>query len=217
MEYGLTMPVVPKIEMPPTIPSRAFKVCLVISWPCGTEMVTSKPTSSSNDAPTARTLASILRRGTGLMAGPPTARPSPGMVTVPTPKPPHKTTFPGCVGSRRTSAVKWALSVQSGSSPASLMTMAWAVGRSTRPSMTVNVTRSPLGKRHSTVSGTWPVTRPMTAARAAAAEHAPVVKPVRVPRGALWSIMRRVPAPRPSPGGHGWPPPPEWSRPCDPE
>ena len=40
-EYGTTIPVVPKIESPPTIPSRGFQVFLASSWPLSTESVTS--------------------------------------------------------------------------------------------------------------------------------------------------------------------------------
>ena len=191
MEYGLTIPVVPRIEIPPKMPSRAFRVFFAISTPCGTEIVTRKPTSSSKVPPTNRTLASIFLRGTGLIAGPPTVKPKPCMVTVPTPKPPANSTTPAWSCSKRTSAVRWALSVQSGSSPASLMTMACAIPAATsqRPSSTIKLTTLPFGSKHSTLAGTCPVTNPMVAARAAAAAHAPVVNPVRVPRAALLSIM----------------------------
>jgi hypothetical protein len=40
----------------------------------------------------------MLRRGTGLMAGPPTSRPRPALVTTPTPKPPLSTTSPARCG-----------------------------------------------------------------------------------------------------------------------
>src|SRR5574344_1070302 len=183
------MPVVPRIEMPPTMPRRALSVFLAISTPCGTDKVMASPACSSSAPAAARTLLSMLRRGTGLMAGPPTSSPSPAMVTVPMPKPPRRHTTPGWPGRVHTSAVRWALSVQSGSSPASLMTMAWAVVPSQRPSWTAKRTASPLGSRQSTASGTVPCTRPCTAAAAAAAEHAPVVNPVRVPRRTVFSIM----------------------------
>ena len=38
-ENGCTMPVVPRIEMPPTMPSRGFQVCFASSSPPGTEIV----------------------------------------------------------------------------------------------------------------------------------------------------------------------------------
>ena len=63
--------------MPPTMPSRAFSVFFAISSPPGTGMVTSSPSWSSSSPATARTLSMMLRRGTGLIAGPPTSRPRP--------------------------------------------------------------------------------------------------------------------------------------------
>jgi len=86
----------------------------------------------------------------------------------------------GQVGAQAHSAVRWALSVQSGSSPASLMNHRVGAHAVRVAIVDVKLTSWPLGSRHSTVSGTVPCTSPSTAARAAAAEHAPVVKPVRV-------------------------------------
>ena len=43
VEYGFTIPVVPRIEIPPIRPRRAFSVCLAISSPPGTVSVTSAP------------------------------------------------------------------------------------------------------------------------------------------------------------------------------
>ncbi len=60
------------------------------------------------------------------MAGPPTARPRPGIVTVPTPSPARYTRRPGWCGSKRKSTVRRAPSVQSGSSPANFTTTACA-------------------------------------------------------------------------------------------
>ena len=42
---GSTIPVVPNIEMPPTIPSSGLNVFLAISSPFGTEITTLKPPS----------------------------------------------------------------------------------------------------------------------------------------------------------------------------
>ena len=85
----------------------------------------------------------------------------------------------------QTRAVKCALSVQSGSSPANFSTHACATRSSPTPAIppspTAKRTRWPLGSRLSTSAGTVPCTSPSTQARAAAAEHAPVVKPVRLP------------------------------------
>ena len=38
--YGRTVPCVPRMEMPSTMPRRGLKVCRAISAPCGTLMIT---------------------------------------------------------------------------------------------------------------------------------------------------------------------------------
>ena len=43
VEYGLTMPVVPRMLMPPRMPRRALVVFFAMSCPPGTLMVTSSP------------------------------------------------------------------------------------------------------------------------------------------------------------------------------
>ena len=63
------------------------------SSPSGTEMTTRRPRSRSTAAPT---LSRIICRGTGLIAGPPTSSPRPGLVTTPTPTPPSSSR-PGVV------------------------------------------------------------------------------------------------------------------------
>ena len=60
---GRTMPVVPRIEMPPSSPSRAFVVCFAISSPRGTLIVTTAPRNalgaSSRRAVTLRSVAGV--------------------------------------------------------------------------------------------------------------------------------------------------------------
>src|SRR5437763_1002593 len=70
------------MEMPPRIPRRSLVVLAAMASPSGTENVTrtGRSVTSARAAP-------IIRRGTGLMAGSPTASPSPGLVIVPTPGP----------------------------------------------------------------------------------------------------------------------------------
>ena len=93
------MPVVPRMEIPPRMPSRAFRVFRAMASPPGTEIVTSRPSPAARSAaPAARTLSSMLRRGTGLMAALPTSSPRPGRVTIPTPGPPFSTTAPAAAG-----------------------------------------------------------------------------------------------------------------------
>ena len=210
--------------MPPRMPRRALSVLRAIASPPGTEMVTSSPSPSASSAsPAVLRFSMMLRRGTGLIAGPPTANPSPGLVTMPTPVPP-RTSMPPPPERRLTSAVSRAPWVTSGSSPASLTLTARARSPSVQPSSMAKVTRWPLGSRHSTRPGTCPDTRPRTAAVAAAAALAPVVKPVRAPRrprpaarglGCASSGVTDCPgATRPRRAGHGWPPPPGSSHPC---
>ncbi len=68
--------------MPPTIPRRAFVVFSAIASPPGTANV-----AISGRSVTSPTAARIIARGTGLIAGAPTASPMPGLVIVPTPAP----------------------------------------------------------------------------------------------------------------------------------
>src|SRR5438477_419732 len=159
------MPVVPRIEIPPTIPSRSLVVLVAIAWPPGSE----KRTTSGRSV-TSASAPRIMARGTGLMAGAPTGRPSPGSVMVPTPSP-ARSSCPGESGSAKvTVAVIRAPSVQSGSSPASFTTTA-SNASPDGPGSTGNVTRSPPGRVTSTVTGRRPAPNPMAAALAAAAEH----------------------------------------------
>ena len=80
----MTMPVVPRMEIPPRMPRRGLSVRSAISAPPGTEISTSmsafSPTASWTDA-------AIILRGTGLMAGSPGGMGRPGRVTRPTPSP----------------------------------------------------------------------------------------------------------------------------------
>src|SRR3546814_3899716 len=72
-ENGTTTPVVPRMERPPRMPSRGFQVCRASSSPLSTDtsIVTSpaSPCAAASSATTAR----IICRGTGLIAGSPTA------------------------------------------------------------------------------------------------------------------------------------------------
>ena len=133
-------------------------------------------TTRTPRSPTAScTAAKIISRGTGLMAGPPTARPNPGLVTTPTPTPPSS----AYAGAQLTVAVRCAPWVTSGSSPASLTTTASARSASMSHRSTGNETRCPAGSPTSTLTcGCW-VASAVTAALAAAALQVPVVQPER--------------------------------------
>src|SRR5215211_2742230 len=120
-----------------------------------------------------------MRRGTSFIAGPPTGRPRPGLVTTPTPSPPSNSS-PGS-SLNETRAVRCAPCVTSGSSPASFTTTASAHVSPTSHLSTSKDTRRSLpflGSLTSTVSCGSPVSRAFAAALAAAAAQVPVVQPV---------------------------------------
>src|SRR5215204_2342065 len=151
-----------------------------------------------------------IRRGTSFMAGPPTGSPSPGLVTTPTPSP--RSSPSPCSSRHETRAVRWAPSVTSGSSPASLMTTASAHESPSSHRSTSNSTRrlGPFpGSFTSTRGCGWPLASARAAALAAAAAQVPVVQPVlsfspltfsmlggmegsRRLRGGICSLLRRL-------------------------
>ena len=169
---GLTMPVVPMMESPPSMPRRGLKVRAASSRPPGIEMVIFNPRPV-----TSRTDCWIIRRGAGLIAGSPGASARPGLVTVPTPSPAANRTSPP--SAKATSATMVAWWVMSGSSPASLRIVACAISPSLRHCKTGKRTRGPSGNSISTLSGATPSQSNVAAALAAAAAQAPVVNPVR--------------------------------------
>ncbi len=198
VEYGLTIPQVPRMEMPPMIPRRPLSVFLAISSPPGTEMVTHSPWPASAGPAASVTSATIICRGTGLIAGPPTSNPSPGKVTVPTPSPPASA-MPG-LSCHSTRAWMNAPCVASGSSPASFTTAQLAQPSPVPQRTGVKVAASPIGSAIVMASGATPSTRATVAAFAAAAAHEPVVKPVRRPLrlrggGSTSSSITRHPRP----------------------
>ncbi len=167
---GFTRPEVPRIEMPPTIPSRGLKVRFATSAPCGAEMVTSAPRAPI----TSRSARSIIMRGTGLIAGSPMETLSPGRVTVPTPSPARKLTAPG-TGESFTAALIMMPSVESGSSPASFITPQLPSSYPTTGS--VKILSS--GVVISTLAGQGDPSARSAAAFAAAAAQLPVEYPSR--------------------------------------
>ena len=117
-ENGMTTPVVPNTDKPPTIPSRPFKVRCASSSPPGMDISISTSRDDPRTEATSSISASIIRRGPGLIAGSPTSRTKPSRVTVPTPSPPLKET-PRPARSKRARTTTSAPCVTSGSSPAS--------------------------------------------------------------------------------------------------
>ena len=88
---GSTIPVVPKIEMPPSMPNRGLKVFFASVSPSGAEITTYRPPVYPSRPQTSSTVSWIIRRGTELMAAAPTGWSRPGLVTRPTPCPPSMT------------------------------------------------------------------------------------------------------------------------------
>ena len=119
-EKGLTTPVVPRMEIPPSMPRRGFQVFLAMAAPSGTEISMATSPVPPSAAASSATASCIICRGTGLIAGSPTATGSPGLVTMPTPSPPLKVTPVPAAPLRRVAQII-APCVTSGSSPASLM------------------------------------------------------------------------------------------------
>ena len=160
-----------------------------------------------------------MRRGPALMAVSPTAMPSPGSVTVPTPSPPRMSMrgvslsdgkgTRSCALSSRTSAQMLRPFVMSGSSPASFTTAARATVRGDSEtgvpsSVFMPVSRlvatcrvSPSGRMTGTAGGHPPPasSRLHSAATAAAVAQVPVVSPLRRGKnsGSSRSTARRSP------------------------
>ena len=172
----MTTPVVPRIDRPPTMPSRAFQVRSAILAPPGTEISTTASTPAPSRSATSARLARIMARGAGLIAGSPGSSGRPGRVTTPTPSPALKIT-PVVCGARRTVATMSAPCVTSGSSPASLTMPARAKSAPSSWVARANSGLRPFGSATGTGSGKAPVSSASKAARAAPAAQAPVVHP----------------------------------------
>jgi hypothetical protein len=175
-ENGCTIPVVPRIDSPPTIPSRGFHVLRASASPSGTEISTSTSPDSPWAAASSAITSLIIRRGTGLMAGSPGAIGSPALVTVPTPGPARNVT-PKPAAPRLTVDTISAPCVTSGSSPASLTIPARAQPSPRSSSASGNAGVSPFGRTIDTGSGNSPPSNAAYAAFVAAVAHAPVVHP----------------------------------------
>src|SRR5574342_1389944 len=68
VEYGITIPLVPKIEMPPKIPSLGLSVFDASSLPLGTEIITLRPFFSRRSWATFEMFSIIIFFGVGLIA-----------------------------------------------------------------------------------------------------------------------------------------------------
>ncbi len=167
------------MEIPPSNPSRSFRVFLAISSPRGTVITTLAPPGRPCWPSASRTDSAIILSGVLVMDAFPISIPSPAFVTRATPSAPSTSTAPPSVS--HTSATISAPWVQSGSSPASLITEQTAESPRRSDRSTANVTRWPMGSPISTSRTTCPESSALAAALAAAAAQAPVVNPVRIP------------------------------------
>src|SRR5271169_845564 len=91
-EYGTTIPVVPRIDSPPTMPSRGLSVLRATASPPGIEISTSMSVALPRDEAASATASRIILRGAGLIAGSPGGIGRPARLTVPTPGPAQKAT-----------------------------------------------------------------------------------------------------------------------------
>ena len=171
---GSTIPVVPRIEIPPSIPNRGLNVFLAISSPPGTDISTSIPRFAPYFSKIRRQFSRIIFLGTGLIAGSPTAHCKPLAVTTPTPFPPMIPTAPSW-SPNRTSAKISAPWVTSGSSPPSLVTEQRTRSLPISIFCRENSAFSPPGKETATVSVFFCDSSISAAAVAAAAAQLPVV------------------------------------------
>ena len=170
---GRTMPLVPRMEMPPSMPSRGLKVPPASRRPSGTEMTARSPPDAPAALSAAWACARIIRRGVELMAAAPTGWSRPGLVTRPTPSPPSIST-PG-MPVRSTRAKIRAPSVMSGSSPPSLRTAQAAQPGPAEISSSSASTGMPAGVSTRTALSRRPVSSSSAAPRTAAAAQVPVV------------------------------------------
>ena len=139
------------------MPKRPFRVFLASVSPLGTATSTTTPRGLLAALNAAATCWVIIWRGTGLMAGPPTSRPRPGRVTVPTPTPPRSSMSGWWF--HRTVAWISAPWVTSGSSPASLITPQRQTPSLSSQRARLKVTSWPAGNRMVTSRSGWPVSR----------------------------------------------------------
>ncbi len=180
---GVTTPVVPRIDIPPTMPSLALSVRFAIASPSGTNTSTCTPFSIRCFSRTSSTASWIIRRGPGLMAGSPGGSSSPGRVIVPTPVPPVIIMFSVSSKSQTLAPISARL-VTSGSSPASFMTVheAYCLLRASFPVRHLYTgisIHSSVNSRMGTADGASIPAITRRAALAAAAAAAPVVNPER--------------------------------------
>jgi len=121
----MTIPVVPRIEMPPRMPRRGFQVLGASRAPSGTITSMTRSPARPCVSATSAIAVRIISRGTGLIAGSPGGSGRPGLVMRPTPSPARKVT-PLPAAPWLTRALIKAPCVTSGSSPASFTTPASA-------------------------------------------------------------------------------------------
>ena len=85
---GSTIPLVPRMDIPPTMPRRGLNVFPAISSPSGTDMTAENPPPYENDEATSSSASLIMALGTLLIAALPGGWSRPLRVTLPTPFPP---------------------------------------------------------------------------------------------------------------------------------
>ena len=122
VENGITIPLVPSIEIPSFIPILGLSVFGPSSFPFGTEITTLIPFLLRRLFPDSLKFSIIIFFGTGLIAGLLISNPRPGLVTIPTPWPPSisiSSVF-SVIDNLTQISAPW---VTSGSSPPSFITI----------------------------------------------------------------------------------------------
>ena len=170
---GSTIPLVPRMDIPPSIPRRGLNVFLAISTPSGTDITVLSPPVYPNDDDTSSRASLIMDRGTRFIAALPGGWSSPLRVTLPTPIPPSISIPCGIL---ETSAYTFVPCVASMSSPPSFLTAQDALPSSMRRSSTGRSSVMPLGVAMTTLDTGSPRSA-MAAALDAAAAQVPVVCP----------------------------------------
>ena len=103
-EKGTTMPVVPRIESPPTMPRRGFQVFCASASPPGIEISISASGVAPCAAATSSIASVIILRGTGLIAGSPGGIGRPGQRDRADARAGHEADAARRLGARRTVA-----------------------------------------------------------------------------------------------------------------
>ena len=169
---GSTMPLVPSMDIPPSIPRRGLNVDPAILLPSGTDITTENPPVYPHAEATSSSASRIIDLGTLFMAASPGGWSSPRRVTLPTPSPPSMDIPEGARDTVERTSAPWVASM---SSPPSFLTAQDADPPFMTASSTGRSRTIPLGVAIDTDPAFLPVRSIPAAALDAAAAQVPVV------------------------------------------